>query len=549
MTLFRKWMILIHRYLGIPLSVLFVIWFASGIVMIYAGGMPRLTPELRRDRLQGVDLSGVQLSAAEAASRAALGTIPDRVVLLTVMGRPAYRFPGPVTIFADTGELLEEIGQADARSVASRFMNAPNDTLRYIRTLTRPDQWTLTQGRSQMPLHKFAVDDPLGTELYVSAPLAEVAVMTTRRSRALAWMGTIPHWLYFAPLRLNQPLWYRLVVWAAGLGCLLAVIGLILGVTQFRWARPVRRSSIPYSGWMKWHYVSGVVFGVFTLSWVFSGLLSMEPFAWTNARGLEVRREVFSGGPLNLAEFPRMDPATWRTLVDGRTVKEIELVRIQDDPYFIVRHAADETRQEKRPERLHQPYYVTGRREPDRLLIAAKTLEIRRDPFTVESLMARLRAAVPDAPILESQLLTEYDSYYYSRGRQTPLPVLRVKFDDPAQTWFYIDPEMSQLLAQIPRPARVERWLYNGLHSLDFSFWYQKRPMWDIGMIVLSLGGLASSGLGLALGFKRLRSAGALAPRYVSTVRFKNFKIGIAPSPAPGAESSTGPVKIRPPGR
>ena len=61
-----------------------------------------------------------------------------------------------------------------------------------------------------------------------------------------------------------------------------------------------------------------------------------------------------------------------------------------------------------------------------------------------------------------------YDSYYYSRQRLTPLPVLRVKFADPGETWFYIDPATSQMLSQIPRLARVERWLYNGLHSLDF---------------------------------------------------------------------------------
>ena len=36
---------------SIPLSALFVLWFASGIVMMYAGGMPRLTPELRLERL------------------------------------------------------------------------------------------------------------------------------------------------------------------------------------------------------------------------------------------------------------------------------------------------------------------------------------------------------------------------------------------------------------------------------------------------------------------------------------------------------------------
>ena len=119
--------------------------------------------------------------------------------------------------------------------------------------------------------------------------------------------------------------------------------------------------------------------------------------------------------------------------------------------------------------------------------------------------MTRLRVGLPDVPIVESTLLSDYDSYYYSRGRLTPLPVLRVKFADPAETWFYIDPEMSQVLAQVHRLNRVERWAYNGLHSLDFAFWYNKRPLWDIVMIVLLAGGLTSSVLGMVMGIRRLR--------------------------------------------
>ena len=150
------------------------------------------------------------------------------------------------------------------------------------------------------------------------------------------------------------------------------------------------------------------------------------------------------------------------------------------------------------------PYSVTGSVEPDRVLVAVDTLEVRREPFSTESLVARLKAAVPDVPIVETTSLSDYDSFYYSRARQTPLPVLRVKFGDPAKTWFYIDPATSQIVSQVHRLNRVERWLYNGLHSLDFSFWYNKRPLWDIGMIVLSLGGLSSSGIGLYIGFKRV---------------------------------------------
>ncbi len=55
--------------------------------------------------------------------------------------------------------------------------------------------------------------------------------------------------------------------------------------------------------------------------------------------------------------------------------------------------------------------------------------------------------------------------------------------------------------------GRLQRWLFNGLHSLDFSFWYSRRPLWDIGMIGLSLGGLASSGIGLWFGLGRVRRA------------------------------------------
>ena len=99
----------------------------------------------------------------------------------------------------------------------------------------------------------------------------------------------------------------------------------------------------------------------------------------------------------------------------------------------------------------------------------------------MESLLARLKEAAPDTPIVDHQLLTNYDSYYYSRGDLTPLPVLRVKFADPMQTWIYVDPVMSQMLAYVHKYSRIERWLYNGLHSLDFSFWYNKRPLWDVG--------------------------------------------------------------------
>ena len=416
--------------------------------------------------------------------------------------RPAYRFDG-VTVFADTGERLGEVGPEAAAAVASRFTGLPLHAVEHVRVLEEPDQWTLVE-RRQLPLHQLRVADPAGSVLYVSPRTGEVVMETTRRSRALAWVGAIPHWFYFTALRTNQPLWSAVVVWAATLGCLLAGLGLVLGVTQFRWRLPRGDSAgsgragtrIPYAGWMRWHYLTGVAFGVVTLTWVFSGLLSMEPYAWTRARGLDVPPDALAGGRLDLTRFSTVDPLAWARLVEGRAVKEIELLRIQDDPYYLIR-AMPGAGGEASP----------ASAGPRHLLAAADTLAVRDEPFSVESLVARLTAAIPDAPVVASELLHDYDAYYYPRRSEAPLPVLRVMFGDPQGTWVYVDPALGRVVAGTHRLGRVERWLFHGLHSLDFAFWYDHRPLWDFGLIVLSLGGLASTGIGLWIGWGRVRRA------------------------------------------
>ena len=89
---------------------------------------------------------------------------------------------------------------------------------------------------------------------------------------------------------------------------------------------------------------------------------------------------------------------------------------------------------------------------------------------------------------------------YYSREREAPLPVLRITFGDPQRSWLYLDPAIGRMVGRFTRLERVPRWISHGFHSLDFPFWYDRRPLWDVGVITLILGGTASSGIGLWLG-------------------------------------------------
>jgi hypothetical protein len=64
-----------------------------------------------------------------------------------------------------------------------------------------------------------------------------------------------------------------------------------------------------YVGWMRWHYVTGAVFGVLTLTWVFSGWLSMDPIEYrAGSTGARIPQAL--GGAPNLERFrPLMPPA------------------------------------------------------------------------------------------------------------------------------------------------------------------------------------------------------------------------------------------------
>lgn len=512
----RKGLIWVHRYIGIALSLLFVVWFISGIGMMFAGGMPRLDPQEKLKREPTIDLAKIKISPAEATASVLDGSGNTEgggggggLSLRALLDRPVYRVLGQ-TVFADDGTVLEGVDEAAAKQIASRFMNVPTGTMQYS-LQTEIDQWTL--GLRGLPFHKILLDD--GTHLYISTRNGDVELMTTRGSRALAWVAAIPHWLYFRSLRVNQPLWYQIVCWTAGIGCVLALAGIALSITQLKWKRPFRLSNlssrIPYSGWMRWHYITGAIFGVLTFTWVFSGLLSMEPFGWAAGPTLQGNlRSALTGGPANADEFPAIAPAVWNQLLPDRQMKEIDYARIQGEPYFVVRTAPSQVSDGR--DRPHQPYYSQSGVDPDRVLISARTMQIRSEPFSVDSMMARVKETWPDVRMVESSLLTEYDSYYYSRDGQRPLPVLRVKFDDPVKTWIYIDANMSQQVAAVHRLDRVERWIYNGFHSLDFSFWYYNTPLWFTGVIVLSIGGIAVSSLGTYLGFKRmLRGARRIA--------------------------------------
>ncbi len=458
----KRAIVFTHRWLGIVLGILFAAWFASGLVMMYAR-MPRLSPAERLAHRPPLDLSTATVPPADAAARA--GADAQQVLVVMALGRPAYRVLTDTrwtTIFADTGERLESVAAADALAEARRYAPDHAATLRYDGCVDEPDQWTF-EVRAQLPAHRIALGDAADTYLYVGARTGDVILQTTARERRIAYAGAVLHWLYFTPFRRHGALWTQTIVWLSVAGSVLCLLGLLWGVYV--------GFTSPYRGWMWWHHMAGLVFGVVTFTWIFSGLLSMDPWDWhPSTAPTRAQREAFGGGRA-AASLARLDlAALQRSVAAG--ARTVEIVPFRGDARVLV---------DGRPAEL-----------------------VDRD-----TLVAAAAEAMRGAPIVDATRLDRYDAYYYDRAGELPLPVLRVRFADASGTWLYLDSARGVMLRKEERLTRLNRWLYHGLHSLDFPFLYYRRPLWDIVVVVLSAGGLMSVATAAVPAWRRLRRAAA----------------------------------------
>ncbi len=470
---------LLHRWLGIGIGLLVLLWFGSGIVMMYVP-YPALSAQERMVWLAPLDVARVRVTAWDAWQSAGQAGVPSAVKLNTVAGRPAYHFMRDGrwwSAWADTGTALhvtQDMAQAAARAAAP---GAKSLTVQEIDL----DQWSFGSVSKHQPLYRVAADDAAGSVLYVSGRTGELVRDTTRSERAWNWAGSVLHWIYFTPLRTHGQPWRQVVLWTSGAAFVLVMAGMILGIQRVRLRRRYaggRRS--PYRGWQAWHHWLGLGIGTVTLTWLFSGWLSVTPFDWLASPGVTANdRLAFAGGPLDRQDLS-VDLA--RTFQGSQGWLELEWRKVGGKLYFT---ALDRTRHTM----------LDG----DNGAVVP--------PIPKQVLLQAVSATRPGATVLAAELIDRGDSYYYNHHEERRFPVLRVQFQLRDETAFYADPATGQLVAHVDRNSKWNRWLFNGLHQLDFVAAVRTRPMWDVLVGALCILGALLCMTGLILGIRRLRRA------------------------------------------
>jgi hypothetical protein len=465
-----------HRLFGFFLSLLFFIWCATGFVMMYKE-FPSISKKeylslidtIKCDASTLATIQDWEYKQLDSCSSISMYQLLDKTIIKIVDLNESI-----ICLDAHTGKIITPIQQNQVKPLLTGYFKKSMAVTK-VEVIEELDQWIpRTKFISHMPIYKVQMNDAAATTLYLSSKSGEILQKLTFEDKVWAWLGPIPHWIYFKDLRINTDAWRFVVISLSLIGVLLALLGIVIGRNNI--LTPFKKK------WFRWHHYLGFTFGLFIFTWIFSGLLSMNPFKWSSAESLtEVESTIWKGGNYSLLNKNNQFQNSIAKLVQNHHSKEIKITIYNGDPYMVSYMSTNEVVHSK----------MTHNSNPIN----------RANMNDFKSMILKLK---PNNSIIASEELTDYDDYYYNKDRTLPLPIYRFKTDDPQNSYYYVNPKTLSVDKKMQTDNKIERWLYNGLHSFDFPFLFFKRPLWDIVVGIFLLGCTLLSVTGLKLTINKI---------------------------------------------
>ena len=470
-----RWTLLTHRWIGIALGALVFLWCVSGIVMMYVP-YPALQAEEQLAGLDPLELERCCDSVPDASRDWHIGG--DFVVEMH-QGHAVLRsqyvstgdddFGKQSVIDLETGTTRESWSLYDLQKIGAAYASARDWTAPVVSGWVDVDQWTVhSRFNAHRPMLHFA--DNAGNEWYVASSSGQIVQVTGAAERFWNWLGAVPHWLYFTALRQNTAAWAQTVIWLTVIGLFLTVTGLVIGIKQYRWRSTSQKS--PYKAWMLWHHYAGLVFGLLTLTWLLSGLFSMNPWGALESRSFAAERAAINGVDQPLTDVYAALHRVNEHIPAG-TVR-IASAYWLDRPYLLA----------------YDKSGAITRLSPSGVAKGVSESEARR------------AAEVMGFENADVTLLDEEDAYYYVLKSEAELPVYRIQA--PNGERLYVSAQTGTLLRTFDKSGRAYRWLFDGLHRGDVAEIVRNRPTWDILMLLLLAGVSLGTGTGVYLGARYL---------------------------------------------
>ncbi|HFF2828567.1 TPA: PepSY domain-containing protein [Stenotrophomonas maltophilia] len=486
----KRWTYLVHRWLGIGGCLLMLLWFVSGMVMLFIG-YPKLTPGERLAALPVLGDAGDWrgLSALPDAVQAE----PEAVALTTVGGEAAYVVRSGSNVGAwsvRTGQALLPVSAQRAEASAAQFAGGQA----FVGAMrVDEDRWTHSRALdAHRPLYRVEVGGAQPGDVYVSSHTGEVVLDAPRVQQRWNYVGAWLHWLYFLRMQSVDPVWTWVVIVLSALCTVAAISGIVVGVWRWRFRGHYRTGAkTPYvEPWMRWHHLIGLVAAAFVFTWIFSGLMSMNPLGVFSSTREAIDSERYRGGAAAV-DGMLGEPAALLAAAGARNFRPVEVQwrRIGGELFAVL---------------------LDGRGDTRIVSSADGELQVLRQ-LPVDWLQQRARV-ISDAPIQAFAVQHAADAYFYPRAPEAMngaavrrFPVAVADFGDAEATRVYLDLATGDPLLTMGHRERVGRWLFYFLHSWDLPAMLRFDSTRLAVLLLLSIAGTALCATAVVIGYRRLR--------------------------------------------
>ncbi|ELC7364158.1 PepSY-associated TM helix domain-containing protein [Stenotrophomonas maltophilia] len=486
----KRWTYLVHRWLGIGGCLLMLLWFISGMVMLFIG-YPKLTPGERLAALPVLGDAGDWrgLSALPDAVQAE----PEAVALTTVGGEAAYVVRSGSNVGAwsvRTGQALLPVSAQRAEASAAQFAGGQA----FVGAMrVDEDRWTHSRALdAHRPLYRVEVGGAQPGDVYVSSHTGEVVLDAPRVQQHWNYVGAWLHWLYFLRMQSVDPVWTWVVIVLSALCTVAAISGIVVGVWRWRFRGHYRTGAkTPYvERWMRWHHLIGLVAAAFVFTWIFSGLMSMNPLGVFSSTREAIDSERYRGGAAAV-DGMLGEPAALLAAAGARHFRPVEIQwrRLGGELFAVLLDGRGDTR-------------IVSSEDGE--------LQVLRQ-LPVDWLRQRARA-MSDAPMQAFAVQHAADAYFYPRAPEAMngaavrrFPVAVADFGDAEATRVYLDLATGDPLLTMGHRERVGRWLFYFLHSWDLPAMLRFDSTRLAVLLLLSVAGTALCATAVVIGYRRLR--------------------------------------------
>ncbi|WFE83465.1 PepSY domain-containing protein [Parabacteroides chongii] len=241
----------LHKILSIPLSILFILWYVSGLVMLYHP-FPRLNDTIRPVKEVDYAVTDSLWQQVPATFRSC-----------------QFIFSGNHQLIKVDGEVLGAYHPTkdDILSIADDY----NIIVHHIDTLADIDRWIpFNRLMSHLPIYRLVSNEE--DYLYISSQTGEILQYNTKKARLWAYVGAIPHYVYYKPLRRDSELWKDVVILLSGIATISVILGLIISI---RFLIKRKRLKLFRKATWQTHYLFGLISGIFMFAFIFSGMMSL----------------------------------------------------------------------------------------------------------------------------------------------------------------------------------------------------------------------------------------------------------------------------------